>query len=162
MDLPEFDIVTGPARKVIPIEFVSGVRRFVLREQTPAELVRYFRRQDAAKRQAIAQLELENDLDDALATATDLFLGLLDDTLRELLSTPADGLPPATAGEIKTLTARQKKTIIECQDELSGLAEALGNGLGLLEEALPRQVASTILSSSLAQTAPEQDTPKTP
>ena len=156
-ELPEFDLITGPAKKVLPVQFPGQEqpRRFVLTEQTPAELVAYFRRQDQAKRNAIAQLESELPNEDTLAKATELFLDLLSPTIVQLLSCPYDGMPGATTEEVRSLTARQREAIIKAQDELSGLAEALGNGLGLLEVAMPRQVASTLLSLNSEPTAPD-------
>jgi hypothetical protein len=98
-----------------------------------------------------------------LAEAMESYLDLLAPTLVELLAQPNDGLPAATTDEVRSLTNRQKLEIIERQDELSGLPEALGNGLRLLQVALPRQVADLILPSlESEQTSPELGTPQTP
>lgn len=152
MNLPEFDLISGPAQKVLPVQFPGQgqVRRFVLTEQTPAELVAYFRRQDQARRNALNTLESETPHEDILAKATELFLDLLAPAIVDLLAHPADGMPAATADEVRSLTSRQKVAIIGAQDDLSGLTEALGNGLNLLELATGRQVASTLISSPSA------------
>lgn len=166
--LPEFDLVSGPAQKVVPVQFPGQAepRRFILTEQTPAEMVRYFREQDQAKFAAVTQLEQEEHSDEPgymVGRAMELWLDLLTPTIVALLSEPADEGSPATAEEVQTLNYRQKTDIIKCQDTLSGLPEALGNGLNLLEEALPRQVADWMLSSSKSEPpSPETDTVLTP
>lgn len=167
MSLPEFDLISGPAQKVLPVQFPGQgqVRRFTLTEQTPAELVGYYRKQDQAKYAAIGELEKREGPHDPtalLAEAMERYLDLLAPTLVELLAEPADGMPAATLDEIRTLTNRQKLQIIECQDQISGLPEALGNGLNLLQVALPRQVAALIAPSSASpQTSPEPATAPT-
>lgn len=166
--LPEFDLISGPAQKVLPVQFPGQgqVRKFVLTEQTPAELVVYYRQQKVAEQAALQELEARVgpiDPGEMLAEAVELYLNILAPNIVELLAVPFDGLDPATSEEVRTLTNRQKLEIIERQDELSGLPEALGNGLRLLQIALPRQVADLILPSLESEpTLLDQDTPPTP
>lgn len=168
MSLTEWDVISGPAQKVLPVQFPGQdePRRFTLTEQTPADLVTHYRRQDRAKKEAVERLEKEEYVDDSghlLATAMEVWLDLLTPAIVNLLSSPADGKPPATLEEVQSLTERQKTEIINRQDELSGLPEALGNGFNLLKEALPRRVADWILSfSESEQTSPPPATQPTP
>lgn len=145
--LPEFDVITGPARKVLPVEFPSEqgpvIRKFILSEHTPVELMEYYRRQQQATLAAVEQLKPQLGKQGCVGVATDLFIDLATPILVDVLKEPADSLPAPTTEDLMKLTVRQRQSILAAQDKISLLDEVLGNGIDLLDKARKAKDSTT-------------------
>ena len=65
-----------------------------------------------------------------------------------LLSTPTDGKPPADERLLNAMSPRQRRRLLEVQDELNDTEAALGNVRNLLAMAQARRAAKALVGPS--------------
>lgn len=148
-------ITGGISRKSVEISVFVGEeeRKFRLRSHSIAQQLQQFETQEAGRNLG---LELAGD---AIGTNTPLgggvraYMASICPVVVRLLSDPVDGKGPLTEAEFWDLDSNDPERVLATQEELTGMAAALGNGLGLLALA-GRQILETLQQDGLKSEPP--------
>lgn len=126
--------VAMPVPGSTPLGFAE--RKFYLREHTPEGLCDYFAsKQESRARALLAFASLPPD-ERTREASLRVWGEMHAPVVLSLLQEPADGLEPASQAEVALLTHTARAQILEAQEQLSGLEEALGNALDLVSQAI--------------------------